>query len=111
MIELVKADITTLTVDAIVNAANSALSGGGGVDGAIHRAAGPELLVACRALGRCAVGEAVATSGFRLPSRGTVRSHWRLMSVWGIAPPRERCFAGTGFTDKRNSRVRAGSEP
>jgi O-acetyl-ADP-ribose deacetylase len=69
LIVLIKADITTLAVDAIVNAANSALSGGGGVDGAIHRAAGPELLSACRALNRCPVGEAVTTPGFHLPSR------------------------------------------
>lgn len=69
MIALIKADIATLAVDAIVNAANSALSGGGGVDGAIHRAAGPELLAACRAFNRCPVGEAVTTPGFRLPSR------------------------------------------
>lgn len=69
MVELIKADITTLTVDAIVNAANAALSGGGGVDQAIHRAAGPELLAACRALGRCPPGEAVVTPGFKLKAR------------------------------------------
>lgn len=69
MLELIKADITTLTVDAIVNAANAALSGGGGVDQAIHRAAGPELLAACRALGRCPPGEAVVTPGFKLKAR------------------------------------------
>lgn len=74
MIDLIKADIATLTVDAVVNAANSALSGGGGVDGAIHRAAGPELLAACRALGRCPVGEAVATPGFRLPARFVIHA-------------------------------------
>jgi len=86
MIEVVEADITTLNVDAIVNAANETLLGGGGVDGAIHRAAGAELLRACRAIPevargvRCPTGEARITPGFRLPARSvihTVGPVWR----------------------------------
>ncbi len=103
---IVVADITALEVDAIVNAANTRLAGGGGVDGAIHRAAGPELMAACRRIGGCPTGEARLTDGFRLPARHVIHT---VGPVWSGGGRDEDALLGSAYRSSLALAAEAGA--
>ena len=105
MIKVVRGDITTLSVDAIVNAANESLLGGGGVDGAIHRAAGPELLAACRKIGGCPTGEARITPGFKLPAKWVIHT---VGPVWHGAQKGEAALLAACYRNSLELALRNG---
>lgn len=107
-LSLIQGDITKLEVDAIVNAANESLLGGGGVDGAIHRAAGPELLKACRPLGGCKTGDAKTTPGFNLPANHVIHTVGPVFSSRG--PQESEKLLGSAYTKSLDEAAKVGAK-